>query len=362
MRRIAIKRLTASDLTLFEWHLRNSSVGKQKSINLNADVFIDVLYKELPDLAEEMGGAIPLDLSIFGPGFHGLHNLQRKIIKRGSYKNWRLDGEHIPEQVGRYAVLGFADLAVMEFFGVPIPKAATLVLLSANVRHDLELHRVLSEEMGSESMRAIAPARLELLIARAQPPTGHPIGEFLLEGPLEDAAERGIGGIRQLGIRRGRSVGREELRRARKRSDQIGRLGEELLDSHLRRKREAGQLLSYEWISDEEALSPYDFTATETDGTRFRLDAKSTAGQFERVLHISLAELQAMSSSESRYDLYRLYEVTPEGAKLRVHEDMRPFAEEVLAKLNPPPGVTVDSVSVDPTLLDFGSTEEISEP
>ena len=42
--RIAIKRLTASDCTLFEAVFRSIDAGNQKSINLNADVLIDRLY------------------------------------------------------------------------------------------------------------------------------------------------------------------------------------------------------------------------------------------------------------------------------------------------------------------------------
>ena len=42
--KLALKRLTASDLTLFEWHFNYRNAGNQKAINLNADVFKDQLY------------------------------------------------------------------------------------------------------------------------------------------------------------------------------------------------------------------------------------------------------------------------------------------------------------------------------
>jgi hypothetical protein len=91
IRKLAIKRLTASDLTLFEWHFRNQALGgNQKAINLNADVFIDKLYPGLPEIAAKTGGKIPLDLFIYGPGLEPEYNLQRKIVKFGTYKNWRL--------------------------------------------------------------------------------------------------------------------------------------------------------------------------------------------------------------------------------------------------------------------------------
>src|SRR5438445_3381780 len=94
-RRLAVKRLTASDLTFFEYQVRTRDVGNQKAINLNADVFIDQLYPVLPDYAVETAGRIPIDLSVYGPNAAPLHDLQRKIVKFGSYKNWRLNGEFV---------------------------------------------------------------------------------------------------------------------------------------------------------------------------------------------------------------------------------------------------------------------------
>ena len=87
-RKIAIKRLSASDLTFFEHQFRNTAGTKQKAFNLDRAVFDDELYPSLP-LA--IGNdRVPINLSIFGPGLEGLHNLQRKILKQ--QKNWRLNG------------------------------------------------------------------------------------------------------------------------------------------------------------------------------------------------------------------------------------------------------------------------------
>jgi hypothetical protein len=80
-RRIAVKRLTASDLTLFEWQFRNRNAGNQKSINLNSDVFIKDLFPSLPDAASETNGRVPLDLYIYGPGHSGVHILPCSIFR-----------------------------------------------------------------------------------------------------------------------------------------------------------------------------------------------------------------------------------------------------------------------------------------
>src|SRR5579859_7499939 len=95
MSRLALKKLTASDLTLFEWHFQNRNAGNQKAINLNADVFVDRLFPGLPEVSRDFGGRLPIDLFLYGPGMASELNLQRKIIKLGEYKNWRLDGETI---------------------------------------------------------------------------------------------------------------------------------------------------------------------------------------------------------------------------------------------------------------------------
>ncbi len=56
MRKFALKRLTASDLTFFVWHFKNRNAGNQKAINLNADVFVGKLFPSLPEVALAQSG------------------------------------------------------------------------------------------------------------------------------------------------------------------------------------------------------------------------------------------------------------------------------------------------------------------
>lgn len=103
---------------MFEWQFRNKNAGNQKSINLNADVFIDRLYPSLQDTDVGRNGRVPLDLFLYGPGNARAWNLQRKIIKGGSYKNWRLNGEYIanpPDQPNRFDVLVPGDFVIFDF-------------------------------------------------------------------------------------------------------------------------------------------------------------------------------------------------------------------------------------------------------
>ena len=128
-RRIALKRLSASDLTLFEYHFRQTSGTKQKAFNLDKSVFIDRLYPSLPETVGS--GRVQVDLSIYGPGLAGLDNLQRKILKQ--QKNWRFDGELIynpPEEEDRYNVLSKGDFAIFDFMGEVEPRAARMYLIA----------------------------------------------------------------------------------------------------------------------------------------------------------------------------------------------------------------------------------------
>ena len=79
-RKLALKRLTASDLTLFKWHFQNHPAGKQKAFNLDASVLVDELYPQLGEPALVPQPRYPLDLYLCGPGLAPANNLQRKIL------------------------------------------------------------------------------------------------------------------------------------------------------------------------------------------------------------------------------------------------------------------------------------------
>ena len=72
--RVAAKRLTPSDLTIFSSHFhRPGQRSKQKAINLNADVFVDKFYPALRNrFAEHHFG-----ITIVGPGTSPPYTLSR---------------------------------------------------------------------------------------------------------------------------------------------------------------------------------------------------------------------------------------------------------------------------------------------
>ena len=93
------------------------------------------------------------------------------------------------------------------------------------------------------------------------------------------------------------------------------------------------------------------------------MDVKTTTAVFDRVLHISLAELHEMHRSDEPYDLYRLYELNGNRGRLRIAKDMAEFAGRILDGLTDlPKGVTVDSISVLPDMIVFGKEVIIELP
>ncbi|MGO9018701.1 MAG: protein NO VEIN domain-containing protein [Syntrophobacteraceae bacterium] len=364
-RKQALKRLTASDLTFFEWHFRNRPAGNQKAINLNADVFVDQLYPALPEIARDRGGRIPIDLYLYGPGSNGLYNLQRKIIKFGSYKNWRLDGEFIHNPVDspeRFNPLQPDDLVILDFDGDPVyPNSLKAFFLARAVPDDAVLYSHFETFLGRFKMASITPAEARKLMNAAAPPDDHPIYELILDEVLEDAALHGVSAIRRL-ARRPASVriSKEALTKARKNADDIGRLGEEFVNSYFLTLKTRGELASFEWSSEINAIAPYDFCATYRGSARVLVEVKSTSSTFERQIHLSAAELYKMADHAEDYHLYRVFEMDDRRAKLRIAPVSRDFAQNIIKVFaGLPAGVLPDSISFSPELLEFGPPIDI---
>ena len=368
-RRLAIKRLTNSDLTIFKWQFQNQEKGgKQKAINLNRNVFIDLLYPELPEWALNHENRVSLDLYLLGPGTTLPYNVQRKITKiPGSYKNWRLNGEYIPnpdDEPNRFNSLVEGDYAVFEFEGTPVPSKARALMVARSEPQDNALHHALDEWMGGKSMLQLPYEELEALIAKAGPVEQHPVFDFLLDSDLEDAVLGGAKGKANLFKRHAtRPITKSALQKVRKDAEDIGLQGEEILNSFLEGRVNSGEIRKFTWVSVTNAVAPYDFELVENDGTRVLLDAKSTAGEFARVLHVSMNELVEMANAARRYDIYRLYEVSEHGAKMRVCLGTKEFAAEIIENFkNLPDGVRPDSVSVQTRALAFGEELALSYP
>lgn len=365
-RKLAIKRLTESDLTIFEYHHRRTA-GKQKAINLNADVFIQDLYPQLPEVASSRSGRFSVDLFLYGPANFGEQNLQRKIIKVGSYKNWRLNGEFIHNplhEATRYNKLQGGDYAIIEFIGDIAPDVCKVVLVGQSYDEDANLHGEITRRFLNFRMRQLTEVELAEIIDSASVPADHPSRILLLESYLEDAAFSGEQGTSELLRRRTvRSISKTDLDNARQNAEASGERGEEFVNAYLESGKKSGTVRTFEWSSRGNAVSPFDFKVVERGEVEIEIDVKSTSGDFSRRIHVSMNELRQMAISTSRYDIYRIYEIEGRTAKCRIVTDLKQHAATIIEKLGSlPTGVTIDSVSLDPGVLPFGKEFTIELP
>ena len=151
MNKMALKRLTHSDLTFFKcyYSAQGDKPSKQKALNLNSNILVDILY---PELKNATGDKLKVTLYIYGPGTEEVHILQRKILKSKGSKNWRLNGELIysPEDnPDRYDCLRPEDIALMGFDGEPIPKTIYIDFISQGDEDDKGLYEELNNILKS---------------------------------------------------------------------------------------------------------------------------------------------------------------------------------------------------------------------
>lgn len=362
-RKLTIKRLTGSDLTLFYSHHRDGRYGHQKALNLNAEIFVRRLY---PSIADSLASRFPIDLDLYGPGLAGRYNIQRKIIKGETYKNWRLNGELVydpPDDPGRFDLLQPDDFVVMEFLGDLVPNGARAVFVARAYAEDRPVHSQLGTWLGARRMAVVAPPELERLLSAANAPTEHPLNRLVaLEAALEDAALGGVAGIRELArTTSGRRVSRAALRAARLNAERVGAAGEERVNRYLLGLIDNGGLAEVKWKSAENAISPIDFVIAESSGLAVHVEVKSSESAFERPIHISLGELLQAREAQ-RYDIYRVYDMTEKTCRLRIAQDvagtLAPFLEWAGQA---PGGSSLDSISLDPALLPFGPVLDLTE-
>lgn len=307
MTHFAVKRLTRSDLTFFEYQFRRQNAGNQKSINLNADVFIDDIFPYARTIAAGQPHQFPVRLQIFGPGLRRApDNKTRKVIAAGgNQKNWRLNGEFVPDPDDdpmRYHGLAAGDLAVFAFEESrvqPVPESIALVLVSQVEIDDAGVLADLQAFLGAGRMRLLPRDVLGQVSAAS--PTDHPIRELLdieMDAALEEAALGTTEAIRKLRTRpSSRRMSAAALAKARAGAEANGRAGEELVNMYLQRAQVEGRIQSFTWVSEENAISPWDFEMCELDGTTVMIEVKSTGGGFDRPIHISHNEVLAAAEA-----------------------------------------------------------------
>ncbi|WP_262269599.1 DUF3883 domain-containing protein [Microvirga yunnanensis] len=372
----AIKKLRRSDLTFFEYHFQRQNVGNQKALNLSRNVFVDVLFPAAPAVAARISaGGTPaqflLPVTIYGPGGRSIPQVvSRKILpKTAAQKNWRLNGETVDDpddEQGRYHDLQPDDVAVLAFEGDAVPTAVWIVLLSQAEPTDMALR---SEVLAAINNRSMKPISRDVLaeIVRSTAPPNHPIRELLdtdLDEALEEASVGSAAAVRRLrSAPSPRRMTAEALQDARRKAEALGRAGEELLNAWLEQEVTAGRLKSVVWMSEKNAINPWDFEIEEMDGTTVRVEVKSTSASFDRPLHISQGEIEAAAALGAiRTDLYRLFDLADSSAKLKISKDIRPFAQTVTDAVSSlGEGIIPDSYTISPERFGMWSDPALIE-
>lgn len=372
-REIALKRLSETDLTFFRWHYENQefwrSIGtrraNQKGININAAPLLR-LYPAFKGLPSDR---VNVSLRLLGPGGAAAEAVTRKIKREA--KNWRLDGEMVSNPVEspeRFNGLRESDLVLFRFQGEGLPTHIDAVFLQVTNREDESLHRALSPlvpQGGRESMVLIDASALLDTLDELNVSVDSPIRQLLadLDNDLVVAGEPGTSVAEkqsERGVFRGR-LSPEALALARERQMDVGQRGEEMVDFYLREAVARGEFTDMFWVSQDNAISPYDFIALEGE-TEIRVEVKSTTLDFGAAFHVSVNEIRALAE-EPRYDLYRLYSMDTEAgtAKLRIAADPKDFADVMLEAVAAfPAGVVIGQLVVTPALLDWSDETQIS--
>jgi hypothetical protein len=360
---LVLKRLTASDLTLFDYQFRHHPAGKQKAINLDRRILVDEVYPALRSPVSPQ--RFPVDLYLYGPGLKEEYNLQRKILKQ--QKNWRLDGELVPNPDSdpvRFDNLHPGDLSVLEFNEGLYPDTLRIAFVSQHDSDDVRLHSSLNAVLGTSNTIVLSTTALEDVVTHSGASQLHPIQSFLLDADFEDIALGGSQARERLISRPSRRrMSRDDVHRMREATDRIGLSGEQFVNDYLLQLKDEGVINDFEWISSENAISPYDFRVSHDGNHWVLIDVKSTAGSFERMVHISFSELRQMSIGAERYDIFRVYDIEEDTAQLRIAEDVRDFATSILNTLGGlPAGVSTDSISFAPAHsgLLFGQAKTIT--
>lgn len=345
--KIAIKKLTPSDLSFFRVHVKAS---KQKAINLNQEVFIGRFFPQL----ENHRGAIKVSLSVFGPGGRAAHYLTRKVIRGESGKNWRLNGEVVSDPIGedqRYDGLTQGDFAVLAFGGPDGPDPATMILVSSI--EDPDLHGLLSEQMDISGRHTmidvsetwIASLRNDTLDSY---PAGHPFDSLVMQDSVEDVLFS-VPANQVAKDGRANPLTPEALQLQLLAAEATGRKGEEVFCAWLVEMDHDED--DFEWVSQTHARAAFDFEihkARWMEGEpHVFVDVKATRGSFSRPIHMSIAELR-FAASQPGYRIARVHDVDGLNPGLKILGGVSEAAGQIIAALKAlPEGVAVDSVQLE---------------
>ena len=365
-----VKRLVGSELILFKSLFeRRTELGLSESTQQKAiSPTTELMRQRFPKLPRNWSGRI--DLNVFGPGMRGREPFEdRQLSRQGKSDNWRIEGDCDDRPLGSpYAVMEVGDFAVMEFHGERKPTAVDMFLVSRKVAADRRLFRALERlrrdlATGRKAGYGILP---EELLAELEPEgvaADHPLVRRLVDDAgdrLEKAAAGGDPRAQGHLAKAGRRMTKEEFDALRTSWEENGRKGEELVDGWLASQKKAGTIRDYDWVSEREPGSPFDFTVLPARGNERRLEVKSTSGPFGGDFGLSSRELAVGAEAETPYDLARVYGVDSDAPAVRVAKGVNARFAELSADVRMPEGMRSASFYVSPRLLKFGKEEDLA--
>lgn len=251
----------------------------------------------------------------------------------------------------------------MEFTGDKKPTEVRLYLVAKNLAQDTQLFDKLNELISppskSNSMAVLASEDLHKIIKSISIPDEHPVFSFISQPSLEDPVTIETNEIHKLdSVPRIEETTPEQHAKLKASSEKNGRMGEEFVNAYFHLLKEQGELEDYQWTASFRPLSPYDFRV-KREGTWKLIEVKTTGDLcLKNKICISTPELRKLANEKREYDIYRVYDLTEETAKLRIAENPKEFAIAILDKLKLlPDGVDCDSVSINPKLLNLNKEE-----
>ena len=364
--RVAIKELTNSDLTFFASYFHQPEIrSKQKAINLNADVFVNEFY---PSLNDEYS-PFHFPVIFIGPGNRKPYPLSRKATKSLGAKNWRLNGELVPDpedDEGRFANLKPGDFAILSFGGEDRPRSLKLVL--ANQEEDADLCAAIQDKFtfgGRQTIQTVSLSQIREMIARTKDSYSglgiHPLDHLLPEDSVEDVLfpqEPERKPEREYVPRGLTALTQEELDEKLERAQKLGRKGEELFAQWLMDQRLQEE--DFEWTALEYAQAPYDFEVFkpvwEESAENLYIDVKTTRGDKDTPFHMSMAEVR-FAAAHPNYRIARVWGVENDSYQVEILDGVHVLAKKLIAGIEVPEGVGIDSFSVA-----LGSISAISDP
>jgi hypothetical protein len=278
---ILAKNLTLSDITLIREFVNPNR--KQQAVVLPKD-FLRSLGFEYSDY--QRGFEIPLDLKILGPGSMPEILKPAARISRHS-KDWRLDRCVIRED--EYSPGSFSAVKADDVLLLSVDfdsGSAIAIFLCKSDAGDAAVISSLGSRVGRKA-GFLLDDLLEALES-AGVDHDHSVWKIVEHMPDSDIVQAG-----RLAAKRAGFCSPADLKKRLEQAQQIGLDGEKLFSEWLDTKPMLlGQKVEeFMWISQDNAVSPYDFVVELHDGSRVFVEVKTTTQKFSADLYVSFGEL-----------------------------------------------------------------------